>query len=57
MLIDGTVAEWEQWTGTRLPGDGSYTFPSGLAPLHIDHSQDLGSYWEPNVWIMHPLET
>jgi hypothetical protein len=57
MLIDGTVAEWEQWTGMRFPGDGSYTFPSGLAPLHIDHSQDHGSYWEPNVWIVHTLKT
>jgi hypothetical protein len=25
MLIDGTIAEWEQWTGMRFPGDGSCT--------------------------------
>jgi GNAT superfamily N-acetyltransferase len=53
MRITGTVAEWEEWTGMRFPGDGEYTFPAGLAPVEIDHERDLGSYWEPNVWIVH----
>jgi hypothetical protein len=56
MSIAGTVAEWEQWTGMRFPGDGAYTFPDGLAPVEIDHDRDRGSYWEPNVWIVHALE-
>jgi GNAT superfamily N-acetyltransferase len=55
MRITGTVAEWEQWTGIRFPEDGQYTFPAGLAPVDIDHGRDLGSYWEPNVWIVHTL--
>jgi GNAT superfamily N-acetyltransferase len=55
MRITGTVPEWEQWTGMRFPGDGQYTFPAGLAPVEIDHGRDLGSYWEPNVWIVHQL--
>jgi hypothetical protein len=29
MRITGTVAEWEQWTGMKFPGDGHYTFPAG----------------------------
>jgi GNAT superfamily N-acetyltransferase len=55
MHIVGTVAEWERWTGMRFPADGQYTFPAGLAPVEIDHGRDLGSYWEPNVWIVHTL--
>lgn len=55
MLITGTVAEWERWTAMAFPADGRYTFPSGLAPLQIDHAQDRGTYWEPNVWIVHPV--
>ena len=55
MHIVGTVAEWEEWTGMRFPDDGQYTFPAGLAPVEIDHGQDLGSYWEPNVWIVHTI--
>ncbi len=56
MLITGTVAEWESWTGMRFPGDGEYTFRDELAPVEIDRERDLGSYWEPNVWIVHTLE-
>jgi GNAT superfamily N-acetyltransferase len=57
MRITGNVAEWEQWTGMRFPGDGQYTFPAGLAPVEIDHLRDRGSYWEPNVWIVHAVRT
>ena len=57
MRITGTVAEWEEWTGMRFPGDGQYTFPAGLATVEIDHGQDRGSYWEPNVWLVHTLRS
>ena len=56
LRITGTVAEWEQWTGMRFPADGTYTFPTGLAPVEIDRASDLGSYWEPNVWIVHAIQ-
>ena len=56
MRITGTVGEWEEWTGMRFPGDGDYTFPQGLATVQIDHAQDSGSYWEPNVWIVHAVD-
>ena len=55
LLITGTVGEWEQWTEMKFPESGEYTFPAGLAPVHIDREQDLGTYWEPNVWIVHPV--
>jgi GNAT superfamily N-acetyltransferase len=54
MLISGTVAEWEQWTGLALPESGDYVFPHGLAPLHVDREADRATYWEPNVWMVHP---
>ena len=53
LRITGTVAEWEQWTGTPFPENGTYVFPHCLAPLEIDREADLGSYWEPNVWVRH----
>ena len=55
MHIVGTIAEWEQWTRMRFPDDGQYTFPAGLALVEIDHGRGLGSYWEPNVWIVHAI--
>lgn len=54
--ITGTIAEWESWTGMAFPDDGTYVFPGGLAPLRVDRAHDLASYWEPNVWLIHPLE-
>jgi GNAT superfamily N-acetyltransferase len=50
------IERYLEWT---RPGCGSrvtaYTFPDGLAPVEIDHERDRGSYWEPNVWIVHTL--
>ena len=54
MRITGTVEEWESWTGMAFPESGDYVFPEGLALLHIDLMADRGSYWEPNVWMVHP---
>lgn len=54
LRITGTVAEWESWTKMAFPESGDYVFPEGLAPLHIDRAEDRGSYWEPNVWMIHP---
>jgi GNAT superfamily N-acetyltransferase len=56
LRITGSVAEWEQWTGLDLPGSGPYVFPHGLAPVDIDMDNDVGSYWEPNVWMRHRVE-
>jgi hypothetical protein len=54
MLISGTVAEWESWTQMVFPESGEYVFPEGLATLHVDRDNDKATYWEPNVWLVHP---
>jgi GNAT superfamily N-acetyltransferase len=51
--ITGSVAQWEAWTGLAFPDSGHYVFPLGLAPVSIDRGTDVGSYWEPNVWMIH----
>jgi GNAT superfamily N-acetyltransferase len=51
MRITGSIAEWTDWTGMEFPADGRYVFPGGLAPLEVD--DDIGRYWEPNVWMLH----
>jgi hypothetical protein len=54
MRITGTVRDWETWTDLALPESGAYVFPHGLAPLTVDREADIGTYWEPNVWMIHP---
>jgi hypothetical protein len=56
LLITGTVEEWETWTGMAFPASGEYVFPQGLAPVTIDRDADVGRCWEPNVWMLHPVE-
>jgi hypothetical protein len=56
LRITGTVTDWETWTGMSFPATGDYVFPAGLATVHIDTDEDLGEYWEPNVWLVHPLD-
>ena len=53
MRITGSVADWETWTGMEFPADGDYVFPGGLA--HLNVHDDVGQYWEPNVWMLHSL--
>lgn len=55
LLITGSVAEWESWTGMVFPASGDYVFPQGLAPVTIDRDADRGTYWEPNVWMVHEV--
>jgi GNAT superfamily N-acetyltransferase len=57
LRITGAVAEWEEWTAMRFPESGEYWFPGGLATVRIDRDGDTGSYWEPNVWMEHALQS
>ena len=49
MEFTAQVSDWEEWTGMRFHRDGRCVFAAGLAPLTI--SDDIGRYWEPNVWM------
>jgi hypothetical protein len=53
MVVTGTVAEWEDWTGMRFPDSGPYVVPGALVPVEIDRDADQGRYVEPNVWVRH----
>lgn len=54
LSITASVAEWQDWVGLEFPESGTYVFPRGLAPLYVDRLKDVGKYWEPNVWMLHP---
>lgn len=51
--ISAPVAYWEGWTGMWFAEDGSYVFAGGLAPLDV--SDGTGTYFEPNVWVVHDV--
>lgn len=53
MLVTGSVAEWESWTGMAFPRSGRYAVPGALDPVVIDREHDWGEYSETNVWMRH----
>jgi GNAT superfamily N-acetyltransferase len=55
LVIEGTVAQWEDWTEMGFPDSGPYVVPGALQPVLIDRERDQGSYEDPSVWMVHRL--
>ena len=55
LKIEGTVEDWENWTGMIFPESGEYIVKNALQPIQIDIESNVGVYHEPNVWMQHPL--
>ena len=53
MVITGTVAQWESWTGMVFPETGRYVVPDALGLVDINRGQDCGTYIEENLWVQH----
>jgi GNAT superfamily N-acetyltransferase len=56
MVMRGSVAEWERWTGLTFPGSGQYIVPFAASPVDIDRETDEGVYCDPNVWVVHTVD-
>ena len=56
MTVEGSVAEWQEWTGMAFPASGAYVVPGALQPIEIDIEADRGLYYDPNYWMLHPVE-
>ena len=55
MIIRGSQADWETWTGLKFPQSGQYYIPGALNPMEMDIDKDDGVYIEPNVWMVHQV--
>jgi hypothetical protein len=55
MVIRGTRAEWESWSGLKFPQSGQYYIPGALNPMNFDLEKNEGVYIEPNVWMVHAV--
>jgi GNAT superfamily N-acetyltransferase len=53
MLIEGSGADWHDWTGLHFPGDGDHVVPGALAPVRFANGH--GVYREPCVWLRHDV--
>ena len=57
LTVEGTVEDWEEWTGMAYPDSGPYVVPGALQPVQIDRARNTGRYEDPNYWMKHPVET
>lgn len=53
MVVEGTVADWQKWTGMYFGDSGNYIVRGALNPVNIDLKKDIGKYIEPNIWVSH----
>lgn len=53
MKVSGSIAEWEKWAKMRFPESGEYVVEGALCPVEMDIERNLGTYVEPNVWMVH----
>jgi GNAT superfamily N-acetyltransferase len=51
MTVEGSAAEWAEWTGMVFPEDGEYVVPGAVVPVRF--ADGHGVYVEPNVWMRH----
>ena len=52
-VVEGTLDDWERWTGRRFAGSGPQPVEGALAPVIVEG--DVATYVEPNVWFRHRL--
>jgi len=55
LTVEGTIEEWESWTGMRFPSSGEYEVDGALQPVIIDHTCNVGRYEDPNLWMLHTI--
>ncbi len=56
LAVEGTIKEWEAWTGMTFPESGAYVVPGALLPVAMDCEHDRGRAEDPNVGMRHPVE-
>jgi hypothetical protein len=56
LVVEGSVADWEGWTGMRFETTGLHDVAGALAPVSIDRERDRGRYEDPNFWMVHPVD-
>jgi GNAT superfamily N-acetyltransferase len=57
MVVAGTIAEWQAWTGLRFCKSGLETVPGALCAIHVSLEQNHAIYVEPNLWLHHSIRS
>ncbi|MCP4343963.1 MAG: hypothetical protein GY795_00370 [Desulfobacterales bacterium] len=55
MKVEGSIEDWQTWTGMIFPESGDYVVKGALQPVTIEVASDIGVYHDPNVWMQHTM--
>jgi hypothetical protein len=53
--VEGSIEDWQTWTGMVFPETGNYIVEGALEPVAIDVESNIGVYHDPNVWMQHKV--
>ena len=54
MVIEAPVADWEEWTGMRVPGRRR-PHRARACSRRSSSATAIGRHVEPNVWVVHRI--
>lgn len=54
--VEGSIEDWQTWTGMIFPESGSYIVEDALQPITINVESNVGVYHDPNVWMQHKVK-
>lgn len=55
LQVEGSIAQWESWTGFTFQTTGEYTLTKALTTLKINVELNKGYYNEPHIWMLYRL--
>jgi hypothetical protein len=55
LTVEGSLQDWESWTGMAFPDSGPYVVEGALEPVVVNFERSLARYEEPNYWMMHTV--
>ncbi|MDK9739338.1 hypothetical protein KI655_18750 [Vibrio sp. D404a] len=55
--VTNSIENWESWTKMVFPVSGEYIVKGALSSVRVDKNKDTATYLEPNVWMLHPMDT
>ncbi|WP_035060990.1 non-ribosomal peptide synthetase [Andreprevotia chitinilytica] len=53
--VTGSPEEWASWSGQRFARSGLHQLPDTLAPVHVSLESGVAHYYDPCIWVEHPL--
>ncbi|KTT03115.1 peptide synthetase [Pseudomonas oryzihabitans] len=52
-LIEGSLAQWQEWTGVCFERSGLCQVDEALQAVEVDLAADRACYYDPSIWVGH----